>query len=107
MRWLLGVARRAWISRSAASRSLPATRVSKPADPVSSERSALWIDSAKVRPIAITSPRLHLRTQLVGGARKLLKREARNLGHDVIDGRLEAGRSLARDVVGDLVQAVA
>ena len=51
--------------------------------------------------------RLHLRSQLVGRAAKLLEREARNLGHHVVDRRLEARRRHARDVVGNLVEPVA
>ena len=42
------------------------------------------------------------------GAGKLLESEARDLGDDVVDGRLEArGGRAAGDVVGDLVQGVA
>ena len=43
-------------SRSRTSASLAAGRGSKPKLPISSERSAFWSDSLKVRPIAITSP---------------------------------------------------
>ena len=39
--------------------------------------------------------------------RELLEGEARDLGHHVVDGRLEAGRGLAGDVVADLVEQVA
>ena len=39
--------------------------------------------------------------------RELLEGEARNLDHDVVQGRLEGGRGLLGDVVGDLVQGVA
>ena len=52
--------------------------------------------------------RLHRRGQRRACARKLLEREARDLGDDVVDGRLERGRRRAAgDVVGDLVQRVA
>jgi hypothetical protein len=51
--------------------------------------------------------RLHLRRQRAVGLRELLEGEARDLGHDVVDGRLEAGRRLAGDVVADLVERVA
>ena len=52
--------------------------------------------------------RLHLRGQAVIGLRELLEGEARNLGDDVIDGRLEGRRRLATgDVVLQLVQGVA
>jgi len=44
--------------------------------------------------------RFHLRAQHVTRGRELLEREARNLGDDVVDRRLEARRGLARDVVG-------
>jgi hypothetical protein len=51
--------------------------------------------------------RLHLRAQRFVGAGKLFKLPLGNLDHDVIDRRLEAGRRLARDVVGNLVERVA
>ncbi len=51
--------------------------------------------------------RLHLRAQLRLGAGELLEGEARDLGHDVVDGRLEAGRGGAGDVVRDLGKLVA
>ena len=51
--------------------------------------------------------RFHLRTEFVGRAAELLEGEARNLGHHVVDGRLEAGRSHPRDVVGNLVEPIA
>ena len=41
------------------------------------------------------------------GADELLEREARDLGDDVVDGRLEAGRRGLRDVVLQLVERVA
>ena len=50
--------------------------------------------------------RFHLRAQLVDRAAKFLEREARNLGHHVVDRRLEARRRHARDVVGNLVEPV-
>jgi hypothetical protein len=52
--------------------------------------------------------RLHLRGQAVVGLRELLEREARDLGDDVVDRRLEAGRRRAAgDVVAQLVERVA
>ncbi len=51
--------------------------------------------------------RLHLRAQRLVGAGKLFKLPLGNLDDNVIDSRLEAGRGLARDVVGNLVQRVA
>ena len=52
--------------------------------------------------------RLHLRGQPVVGLRELLEGEARHLGDDVIDRRLEGGRRRAAgDVVPELVERVA
>jgi hypothetical protein len=52
--------------------------------------------------------RFHLRGQAVVGTREFLEREARDLGHDVIDRRLERGRrQAARDVVLELVERIA
>src|SRR6202021_190695 len=52
--------------------------------------------------------RLHRGGQRRGGAGKLLERKARNLGDDIIDGRLERGRRRAAgDVVGDFIERVA
>ena len=52
--------------------------------------------------------RLHLRREPLVGARELLEREARDLGDDVIDRRLERRRrGAARDVVAQLVERVA
>ena len=51
--------------------------------------------------------RLHLRAEHRLGAGELLELPARDLDHDVVDGRLEAGGRHARDVVLDLVEAVA
>src|SRR5207302_9350825 len=42
-----------------------------------------------------------------GGSGELLEGPAGHLGHDVVDGGLEAGRRLLGDVVADLVQGVA
>jgi hypothetical protein len=39
--------------------------------------------------------------------REFLEGKARNFGHDVINGRLEAGGGFARDVVLDFVEQVA
>ena len=81
----------------------------RPSSPVSSPRSAFCSDSWKVRPMAITSPdRLHLRRQAVVRGRELLEREARDLGHHVVDRRLEGGRRRpAGDVVLQLIERVA
>ena len=49
----------------------------------------------------------HLRGERGIGLRKFLEGEARDLGDDVIDGRLEAGRGFARDVVPDFVEQIA
>ena len=49
---------------------------------------------------------LHLRGQRLVRVGELLERPARDLHHDVVDGRLEAGRRGAGDVVGQLVQCV-
>ena len=52
--------------------------------------------------------RLHLRRQARIGGRELLEREARDLGDDVVDRRLERRRRLATgDLVAQLVQRVA
>ena len=52
--------------------------------------------------------RLHRRRQRRLGAGKLLEREARDFGDDVVDRRLERGRRRAAgDVVGDLVERIA
>src|SRR5690606_29558026 len=52
--------------------------------------------------------RLHGRRQHRRGAGELLEGEARDLGDDVVDRRLEGGgRRPAGDVVGDLVERVA
>ena len=51
---------------------------------------------------------LHLRRQAVVGAGKFLEREARDLGDDVVDRRLErCRRRAARDVVAQFVERVA
>ena len=51
--------------------------------------------------------RLHLRPQLLVGARELLEGEPGELDDDVVEGRLEARRRRLREVVRDLVQRVA
>ena len=51
--------------------------------------------------------RFHLRAQRLVGAGKFLELPLGNLDHDIIDGWLEAGGRLARDVVGDFVERVA
>ena len=62
-----------------------------------------------MRPIAITSPTDFIeRGQQRLGALELLEGEARDLGDDIIDRRLEARRGRAAgDVVRDLVERVA
>ena len=50
---------------------------------------------------------LHLGAERGVGAGELLEGPLGNLGDDVVDGRLEAGGRLARDVVADLVEPVA
>ena len=51
--------------------------------------------------------RFHLRGQRRVGVGEFLEGQARDLGDDVVDGRLEAGRRLAGDVVAQLVEAIA
>src|SRR5690606_34170419 len=52
--------------------------------------------------------RLHRGGQAIVGAGELFKRKARDLGDDVVDGRLEAGGGRAAgDVVFELVEGVA
>ena len=51
--------------------------------------------------------RLHLRTERSVGAGKFLELPLGNLDDHVVERRLEAGRRLARDVVGDLVERIA
>ena len=51
--------------------------------------------------------RLHAGAQQAVGPGQLLEGPARDLGHHVVDGGLEAGRGGPGDVVGDLVEAVA
>src|ERR1700758_1052881 len=51
--------------------------------------------------------RFHLRAEAFVGARKFLELPLGNLYDDVVEGRLERGRSLARDVVGNFVERVA
>ena len=50
---------------------------------------------------------LHASGERIIGALELLEREARYLHHAVVDGRLEACRRDARDIVHDLVERVA
>ncbi len=95
---------------SASSGPMPSIAISsKPVRPVSSERSAFCMLSWKVRPIAIASPTDFIEVVSVWlGAGEFLEREARDLGDDVVDGRLERRRRRAAgDVVGDLVERVA
>ena len=65
--------------------------------PVSSPRSAFCSDSWNVRPIAITSPTDFIcGGQQRLGAGEFLEREARDLGDDVVDRRLERRRRRRR-----------
>jgi hypothetical protein len=79
----------------------------------SSERRHFCRLSLNVRPMAIASPTLFICVVSVGSACgmvavcKHLEGEARNLGDDVINGRLEAGGGGARDVVLGFVEQVA
>ena len=50
---------------------------------------------------------LHLGGEVRLGARELLEGEAGDLGHHIVDGRLEAGRGGAGDVISELIQGVA
>ena len=82
---------------------------SRPVRPVSSERKRLLQRlrkrSADRHRLA---DRLHRSRQNRIRAGKFLKREARDLGDDIVDRRLErGGRRPARDVVGDFVEGVA
>ena len=81
----------------------------RPSTPTSRPRSAFWNDSWKVRPIAITSPTDFICVvRRSFGLREFLEGEARHLGDDVVDGRLERGRRRAAgDLVAQLVERVA
>ena len=62
----------------------------------------------KVRPMAITSPTLFICVPSTGSAPGNFSNCQRGIfDDDVIDGRLETGGRLARDVVLDFVQAIA
>ena len=101
--------------RQRRSRSPPASAFSSsrtrssPLSPVSSPRSAFCRLSANDAPDRHhLADRLHRRRQQRLGALELLEGEARDLGDDIIDRRLEARRRRAAgDVVGDLVERVA
>jgi hypothetical protein len=71
------------------------THRSSPLKPTSSPRSGLLQAFANDRPIAITSPTDSSPSQQRLGAFELLEREARDLGHDIVDRRLEARRRRA------------
>ena len=94
--------------RSSSSSAASAGSALSPARPCSSERSAFCSDSQNVRPMAMTSPtdcmRVPRRPSAPG---QLLEGPARDLGDDVVDGRLERRRRRLGDVVGDLVEQVA
>ena len=95
-----GARARASSSVAARRRARGRGRARSPARPCSSERSAFWSDSAKVRPIAITSPTDCIRVPSRGvGAGQLLELPARDLGDHVVDDRLEARRGHLGDVV--------
>ena len=78
--------------------------------PISGERRHFCRLPLHVRPMAIASPTLFICVVSVGSAcrmvavRKHLEGEARNLGDDVINARLEACRGFARDVVLEFVE---
>ena len=79
-----------------------------PLGPVRGIESAFCSDSAKLRPIAITSPTDCIRVpSSARRAGQLLEGPARDLGDDVVDDRLETRRGHLRDVVSDLVERVA
>ena len=85
----------------------PASQLS-PRRPVSSERSALLEALGERAPDGHRlAHALHRRAEDAGGAGQLLEGPARDLRDHVVDGGLEAGRRLAGDVVGDLVERVA
>ncbi len=81
--------------------------------PISSERRHYCRLSLNVRPMAMASPTLFICVVSVKGGRlqrpcgNVLEGKARNLGDDVINGRLEARGGFARDVVFDFVEQVA
>ena len=81
---------------------------SKPVRPVSSEQSAFCTDlvegAADGHGLA---DRLHRGGEQRLGAGELLEGEARDLGDDVVDGRLEGGGRDLGDVVVELVEGVA
>ena len=77
-------------------------------EPISSERIAFCSASLNVRPIAIASPTDFICVVSVVRRRGNFSNVQRGILIDhVVDGRLEAGRRHARDVVGDLVEAIA
>ena len=90
------------------SRAASAASQFRPMRPCSSDRRPFCNDSGKVRPMAaIASPTDCIRVPRTSGVpRELLEGPPWDLGDDVVDGRLEAGRGLAGDVVGDLVERV-
>ena len=102
-------ARRGWRSCRRPRRGRECSISSRPVRPVSSERSAFCSDSWKVRPMAMASPTDFIAVVSVGvGAGELLEGEARDLGDDIVDGRLERGRGRAAgDVVVEFVERVA
>jgi len=64
--------------------------------------------SAKVRPIAITSPTLFISLPiLVDGPQNLPRSQRRELAIPVVQRRLEDGRGAARDAVGNVGQRIA
>ena len=88
---------------------IASTNFAAPSDlPVSRLRMPLPSACLKVRPMAITSPTHFICVPSTGSAPGNFSNCQRgNLDDHVIDGRLEAGRRLARDVVLDFVQAIA
>ena len=51
--------------------------------------------------------RFHLRAEDVFSLRKFFKGKTRDLDHHIVNGRLETGRGLPGDVIGDLIQGIA
>ena len=75
---------------------------------MSSMRSAFWMTSGKLRPMAMTSPTLFISLPMrARGALELAEIPARQLAHDVVERRLEERRRAPRNAVRDFGQRVA
>ncbi len=94
------------LQRAMGSARAPACIGQRPAERIRRRAKMVSTRSSKPTRVARVLP-FHLRGERGVGLREFLKREARNLGDDVINGRLEAGGSFARDVVFDFVEQVA